>query len=803
MSTPSRNHLRFAGASALAMAVFLASVPAHAQTPPAPPPPPVVTGPVLKSVVITARHRAEKAQNVPVSLTVVSADQIKAVGSSNLSKIQELVPTLTVDAFNPRNTALNIRGLGAVPNIANDGLEDGVGVYLDGVLLARPAQAVFDLPDIQNVEVLRGPQGTLFGKNTVSGAVNITTSLPSFTPTASGSVSLGTQNYVQLKAYASSALFGSDKLAASILYQGTQHAGYVHDTYDGRLFGSQNDQTVRAQFLANITPALTVRTIFDYTNEDDNCCATQVFGYVNNYAPNYDGGAALPATKTAQVRYTTLGVAAPSTNGFGRTTTDNSPVHYHQETGGASTQVDYDLNGFDISSITAARYWFWYPHNDSDLTSLSIFDENQATVRQHQFSQELRVTSPLGGRIDYTAGVFAFYQDLHNNLVTQFGSQYGDWVANSTTSASASTNTQTYDGLSTNGYGNYYTQSYAAYGQGTLHILPGLDLTSGLRYTEEYKSGDFFQNWSGGESQSSSLTTTRNASFNVGEYHASTSNGLPSWLETLSYKPVEGVLTYATYSHGAKSAGVNLTSNPHLFPPIVKPETIDNYEIGAKTTLLGGRALLDGDLFWDEDKDYQANSVALNPATGVYSAYIASIPKVRSRGAEVDAQLQATQELSLFASAVYDNAYYESNPNSPCPIERGGQSFECNLTGGRVAGVSTWVGSFGGEYDHELPEISGHRVVAYLTADASLRTGFYSGADDSQYSYVPGYGIGNIAAGFKDPAGRWELSGWVHNFTNTNYYLYRGASGSAPLYNTINGLVGDPITGGVTLSGKF
>ena len=120
-----------------------------------------------------------------------------------------------------------------------------------------------------------------------------------------------------------------------------------------------------------------------------------------------------------------------------------------------------------------------------------------------------------------------------------------------------------------------------------------------------------------------------------------------------------------------------------------------------------------------------------------------------------------------------------------------------------MPGISSWTGSVGGEYDHELPELGGHHVVAYVAADAILRTGFFSGADNSQYSWVPGYGIGNVAAGVKEADGRWDLSGWIHNVTDSHYYLYRSASGSFPTYNTINGLVGDPITGGVTLSGKF
>jgi iron complex outermembrane receptor protein len=119
--------------------------------------------------------------------------------------------------------------------------------------------------------------------------------------------------------------------------------------------------------------------------------------------------------------------------------------------------------------------------------------------------------------------------------------------------------------------------------------------------------------------------------------------------------------------------------------------------------------------------------------------------------------------------------------------------------------VSTWAGSIGGEYDYPLPEMRGQETVAYFGGNALLRTGFYSEADDSKYSFVPGYGIGNIDFGIREANGAWNLFGWIRNVTNAKYYLYRGASstGSFPNYNLVTAQVGDPITGGVTLSGKF
>jgi iron complex outermembrane receptor protein len=794
------------GVSALAAASTWGP-PARAQTAPPPPPVPQSQPVALKPIVINARHRVERAQSVPVSLTTVSPEQIKTVGSSNINKLQQLVPSLTVDSFNPRNTSLNIRGIGAVPNLANDGLEGGVGVYVDGVLLARPAQTVFDLPDLQDIEVLRGPQGTLFGKNTVAGAININTRLPSFAPELDGSISFGTQHYVQLSAYASSALFGSDKLAFSLAVQGTQHEGYLSNIVDGQRYSNQNDKGVRAQILADVTPALTIRAIGFYSTQTENCCVNLPVGIVTNYAPGHDnGGPFLPSVLT---RYSNLGYTLPTIAPFSRKTDVDSPVYYHMETGGGSIQADYDLSGYTITSITAASYWNWYPHNDLDDTALPIYTAANTTDYQRQVSQELRLTSPLGPVVDYTAGLYYFYQSINAQNYAQFGPDAGAFLAGTTpTTPTAQLYNTALNGFAPDSNGVYDTNSIAAYGQATWHVAPKFDITTGLRYTYEIKDGYYNGIQEGGVPLSSlpaaeqaAVTKIRNNFGAPTAYSVSTDNGLPAGLITFSYKPEQNILTYATYSHGSKSAGINLTAVSYA-PKIVAPETLNNYEAGVKTTLLQGRLLLNGDLFWDEDNDYQSTLIGTTPGGTLYT-YIASVPEVRSRGVEIDSQAQVTSGLNLFFSGIYDDAIYQSNPSAPCPIELGGSTLSCNLSGRPLVGVSKWTASIGGEYDQPLPPTDGHDLVAYIGTNAIIKTGFYSGADDSEYSYIPAYGVGNLDFGVKSASGSWDLSGWIHNFTNTQYYLYRSASGSFPTYNLIAGQVGDPITGGVTLAGKF
>ena len=794
----------YKGARNAMLAALIPWIPgaAFAQSPP-PPPPPVNNAPALQDVTITARHRVERAQSVPVSLTTVSQKQIQALNALNLNTIKQLVPTLTINAYNPRNIGLDIRGLGSVGFIGYDGLEGGVGIYVDGVLLGRSTESNFDLPDLQDIEVLRGPQGTLFGKNTVAGAVNITTKPPSFRPQASITASYGNYNYWQLQGYASSALLNSDKAAVSLSFHAEQHNGFVKNYSNGSTYSNQDDKGARAQLLLQPNSQLTVRIIANYDHSDANCCITTPVGIVTNFSNGQPYQTATDGKISITNRLAAAGYTLPPIGPFNRTTDINSWNHYAMETAGLTVLADYDLDGYTISSITGASYYNWYPHLDGDGIGADILSAGNNTTHQRQFSQEFRLTSPLGGPFDYTAGLYGFYQQLNDQARTEYGSQAAA-VFTGTNTGTTYENTQ----AALNGYSTAYTDipstySTAVYGQGTWHITPQLDLTGGARLTYEEKFGSYYGTEEGGENiaGNAAAQAIRNAYFGLASpYELRHSDILPGGLVTLSYKPAPDILTYVTYSHAEKSAGLNFLTSLTT-PKIVAPEKLDNYEIGAKTTLLNGRLLLDGDAFWDEDTDFQ--STIFGVVNNQLIAYLANVPKVRSRGLETDIHAQVTDDLSLFSSAVFDEAVNQSNPSAACPIEVSNVEKTCDLTGRPIAGASKWNATFGGEYDYPLPDIGNTQTTAYLGGDIELRSFFYSTADDGQYSKVPGYALGNLDFGIRQAGGRWDLSGWIHNFTNSRYYLFKQVSGSLPTYNLVVGEVGDPLTFGVTLRVKF
>src|SRR6185312_9979708 len=186
---------------------------------------------LTEGVLVTARRVEEVAQQVPIPLTVVTRGQVENAGAFNGTRLKELIPSVQFYSTNPRNSAINIRGLGAPFGLTNDGLEQGVGLYVDGVYFSRPASATPDFIDVDQIEVLRGPQGTLFGKNTTAGAINITTRKPTFRRETDLEINVGSLGFVQAKASVSGPL--ADKVAGRLSFSGTQRDGTVYDTKTG------------------------------------------------------------------------------------------------------------------------------------------------------------------------------------------------------------------------------------------------------------------------------------------------------------------------------------------------------------------------------------------------------------------------------------------------------------------------------------------------------------------------------------------------------------------------------------------
>ena len=755
-----------------------------------------------EAIVVTgSRRREEKVQDIPLAISVVNAAALERRGDFTLAQIQQQVPSLQVFSFNPRNTNINIRGLGSNVALTNDGLENGVGFYIDNIYYGRVGTSQFDLVDLESVEILRGPQGTLFGKNTTSGVINITSRKPSFTPEFSGWADIGNYGYYQLRASASGGII-PDKLAVRLSGAISQNNGFTYNKTQNGHAQDYYNASVRGQLLFTPTPDISLRVIGDYSRQKLN-------SVLNLFAANtatYTDGTAIPnsfAIRTARFP----GYTQPTFNAFDRVGEADSHYQANSANYGVSSQLDWDLGGAALTGITAYRWWDWDPANDGDSTSLPVIVKAQQANRQRQFSQELRLSSKGKRTIDYVVGAYYFWQTVKGYGATGYGSAAATWFL---PAAPAAIGNAALNGFEVNSTSEPRTKTIAAFGQTDWHITPSVTLTTGLRFTHEEKTGTFEQFVASAPDISAFPTAAQTAILGI---RAAFNRVVPltetrltddslSGLASLSWKVTPDVLVYGTYSRGNKSGGLNLTQLPaSITDPSVRPEKVNAYELGVKSQFLDNRATLNLAGFWTEISDYQTAITDTDPVAGVIRQYIANSPKVRSKGVEGDFRFAVSDRLAFNSSASYTDAKYVSYSNAPLapeinPVRAGLPNLSAaDLSGQQLPGVPKFAYTLGA--DGNLPVAKG--ISAYAHADWSYRSSFNTSSSNSRLAQIAGYGLINARLGVRSESGLWDVALWAKNLLDKDYYL----SLSPAATGVVTGQVGEPRTFGATLRSRF
>jgi iron complex outermembrane receptor protein len=724
----------------------------------------------LDEVVVSARRRSENAQNVPIPITALSGSSLDESGLYRIEDLNARLPSLNAQFANPRQTSIAVRGLGNNP--ANDGLESSVGVYLDDVYLGRPGMANQDLIDLDQVSLLRGPQGTLFGKNTTAGVLNLTSSPPSFTPSGVLETSAGNYGYYQVRGTVSGPIDG-DALAGRISYAKTSREGYIDDVSDGRRLNGVDRQGLRAQLLFKPNDALSVRVIGDYEKEDSPCCVSVLY----NAGPN--NGALLRAHLAAAD-------ASEIYDPNFESTSLNDPQYMRVRQGGGSVQVNWRLDGgYNLTSISAYRSWKFLPTNDADGTSVSAIINAGQADNDEQWSQEFRLASPTGGPVDWVAGLYYFYQYQSNLAFTQYGPAAHALYGLPAFYNDAYSQVRAYP----------KTDSYAAFGQGTWHITDQWSLTAGLRDTQEDKTSHIERNPPVG-SPGISLALP---AYSSGDLKINNNN--VSALLSLGYQFDPNLLGYLSASRGAKAGGINESvpaAHLSVSSLYVSPETANDYELGIKSTWLDQHLLFNFNLFWTDVKNYQATQLE-QTTPGVFVQTLANIGGVRTRGVETEFTAKPTDWLAFDLNASYNDAVYTSYANAPCSIEATlAGNVSCNLTGEQVVGAPKWVVNPDLNLSHDL----GRGLSGYALAGYSWRSSFFGTADNSEYGVVKAYGLLNLRVGLRGDFGskKWDVSVWANNALDKRY-LVGGVSG--PTFGAYSLFPGNPRFWGATARVEF
>ena len=730
--------------------------------------------PLAESVVVTARRLEETAQDVPIPLSVVGGRLASDTGSFNVNRLKELVPTVQFYSTNPRNSAVNIRGLGSPFGLTNDGLEPGVGLYIDGVFHARPAAATLDFLDVERIEVLRGPQGTLFGKNTTAGAISISTRRPSFTPSAEFELNTGNIGFVQARASVSGAL--SRRIAGRVSLSSTQRDGTLINTTTGGAVNDLSNLGLRGQVLFAPTDALAVTVAVDDTRQRPDGYTQVVAGVAPTLrAPNRQF-----AQIAADLHYT-----PPSANAFDRLTDVDTALRSYQDLGGASANADWKTARGVVTSTTAWRFWNWNPSSDRDFIGLPVTTVSAAPSRQRQWTQELRYAGDLSRDLNLVVGVFAYHQSIVSD--PSFTQEQGAAAARFLLAPTPAAATP---GL-LDGYGfhqdvDYANTSAAAYGEVAWKAGPRLRLLPGLRVNYDAKKVDFDQQVYGGlQTTDPALVALQQSIFAPQTYAADVTDTNVSGHFTAEYRVAGTVNAYATYATGFKSVGLNLNglptdaaNRPVLSAATVKPEDTRNVEAGVKTQPFPG-VTANLTAFNTVIRDFQAQ--VTNGSVGVIRGYLANAGKVRVRGAELDLTARVSRRWSAYTALAYTDGRYVTFTDAPPPLELTGGPQLVDASGTRLPGVSRWASSAGVEYSRPLTirQQAGHLFGA---VDGSYRSSFSSSATFSPYLVVPSYALVNARAGFRAARG-WTVSLWSRNLLNRNYYeLLTAAPGNTGLF---------------------
>jgi iron complex outermembrane receptor protein len=593
-------------------------------------------------------------------------------------------------------------------------MEAAVGLIVDDVFLGHVGMSYQDFTDLERVEILRGPQGTLLGKNTTLGVIKYTSRRPSFTPEGSFDVELGLDpGATKTRGSFSNALV-DDVLAYRVSFFADEQDGdlvNVNPERGGR-WHERNRYGGRFQLLYTPSDALSVRFNLDRAVTDEN---SNTKPFMIDPA-TLDDGSVRGTTYSSRLARSYFGGYEPIIGSWDELDLDMA-LPLKTTNAGFSTIVDWDLGPVTFSSITAAREFHFDANNDQEQTRFAI-RRTGTLVDTEQVSQEFRFTGSPGAKLDYQAGLYLFNIKTDTTSRNYNGIDAGAFFATNAQYNALNTpegwpllQAALNDVLQTT-YQNPETESVAVFGQVDWHLAERTTLTLGVRRTEEDKTSDIDKRAT--YLDGSPLVPTGNETadairaaqlgnvfgFRNGEalHEAST-----SWLVNPSYRLTRDVLLYASFAGGQKSGSVQFDTADGS-PQNVLPERSRNFELGVKSRLGdGGRIMLNANLYRTLVEDYQAvTSVPDVTSPTGFSSVLGNIPEIRAQGVELDAAWTVTPSLQLTFGAAYNDAVYTDWATATCPRNVPASITVCDNTGRQIVGAPKWTGLFGVDYEFEL-----------------------------------------------------------------------------------------------------
>jgi iron complex outermembrane receptor protein len=703
------------------IAALLATSPAFAQ------------GPAVEEIIVTAQKREQRLQDVPVAVSVVSGDAITNSGAINLEGAQYLVPTLN---FRKSGTTINqslyMRGVGTSTfSIAG---EPSISTVVDGVVYSRAGEAFSDLIDVDRLEVLRGPQGTLFGKNTSAGVVNIVTKRPGD----------------EVGGYVEAGYFtGGDEYrvrgAADLPLSDTVKSRFTafYGNYDGNIRNVFNNERVngyehygaRAIFAIDASDDLSFTIIGDYRKADDDGYAELI-----GTAPTNATLAALPTPQGDKTRAVNQDLVTAT----------------EEKGGGISLQADYNFADHTLTYIGSYREYDNVEIRDGDWLPRAYVGFNQLHDVGPQTSdtvtQEVRITSPGDQFFTYVVGAY------YSRAETERTFTRNDIVCTSPTPVTGLVPCTT-PGLTvtqptgTATFGSTF-KNYALFGQGELNITDEFSIIGGLRYTSD-KLSVF-------HSRTTALAGPGiNPSF--GPFTGNTSNENVSGKAGISYDITPENTFYATYSRGYKGPAYNVFYNlTATGTNVIDPETADAFEAGLKNTLLDGQLVLNLAGFYAEYHNFQANNPDV--VAGVLVTRFTNAGEVSTRGFEAEALFRPTADFNLSAAVAYTDAHVDQ-----FKIPTTGVATGVVPSGTQLAYAPKWKGSLGADYRVRTGAAVDVVLASQFSAQSDQISQFDASLANRLGTTIDGYGIVDVSAALVDTDDRYRVTFQVKNLFDQSF----------------------------------
>lgn len=727
---------------------------------------------VLEEVQVTARQRVESLQDVPVAVTVLSKDAIQKTFAQNLADLGAYAPNVSigvVPGFNAASIAIRGVSTGDIPST----FDPAVTVAVDGFYLGHYQASLLDMFDIEQIEILRGPQGTLFGKNTIGGVVNVTTQKPSGEFGVEGKVRIANEGRRDIMAAIDLPLI-DDVLAARVSIQQFDFDGFYTNTFDGSDGGGQDLLSARAKFLWTPSEEFEALLSFEYINDDSDTPlvvnTTTELDRNGNYGSDafygvYPGRGAGGTANVPLGDPFNTGLVTPAQHAPGFAESKNTDGH-KEDVDGVYLTMNWDVMGGTATSISGFRAVDSDYYNDYVGEPAAIY----ATIRsiyRDTFSQEFRFAKSVDN-LDYVIGVYYQQNDMDYENYTSLGPDHplsgapGFWGP---------------EGLLLTADGSQETTSYALFGEGSYNLTDATQLTFGIRYSDEDK--DFQLRPLGYTASVSESGSWDDVTYRLGIDHTLNDNSL----------------IYATFSTGFKSGGFNeqagtLTTAALSFDP----EEAESFEVGMKSDLLDSTLRLNVAAFIVEYSDLQLDSVVPvveNPAG--QESIITNAGEMTSWGIEVDAMWLATEQLTIDATVGYLNADYDK---FNCDLDKDISNGLEDCTSLDVKRTPEMTASLGGTFNLPLADMGGSLD---FNLNATYTDSFYNDIFNTTASEHEEVTLLNASVSYVTDGEDLRVSVFGRNITDEQYQT--SGLGVANLWSFST--FGNPATYGLEVEAKF